>query len=306
VFVFREMEKNFYGILSVPRGASLTQIQSAYRAKALQLHPEQSKTDSAQAFEEAAEALQVLSDPKLRALYDQYGEDGLRSTLEQKGSLWRPSKTGAQTFEEFFGTKSSFEADVKSIFESKISPPPKLQPPTERNLYCSLEELFAGCVKHEKVVRQRCSEDGSSVWPEEVVFAITLQPGWRAGTRITFEKQGDHTPMCEPADLVFVVQEKPHPRFRRQGNNLLHTAQISLRAALTGLVLELETIDGRTIAVGLPQIVSPNTCKTVAGEGMPLARQPDTRGNLLIDFQIQFPSELSADAKSKLKMILPL
>ncbi len=73
--------RDFYEILNVGRDADASDIKRAYRKMAVKYHPDKNKEDSAEEkFREAAEAYEVLSDPKRRQLYDQYGHDGLRGT----------------------------------------------------------------------------------------------------------------------------------------------------------------------------------------------------------------------------------
>jgi len=69
------MKEDFYDILGVSKQASETEIKKAYRKKAIQYHPDKNPGDqTAEAnFKKAAEAYEVLSDPKKRAQYDQYG-----------------------------------------------------------------------------------------------------------------------------------------------------------------------------------------------------------------------------------------
>jgi molecular chaperone DnaJ len=76
------MSRDYYEILEVPRGADGDVIKKAYRKLAMQYHPDRNPGDKeAEArFKEAAEAYEVLSDPKKRQVYDAYGHDGLKST----------------------------------------------------------------------------------------------------------------------------------------------------------------------------------------------------------------------------------
>lgn len=59
---------------------------------------------------------------------------------------------------------------------------------------------------------------------------------------------GDEEPGIIPADIVFVLDEKPHPRFRRDGDNLHHTAVLPLADALCGTTLQVG-LGGRGAAV---------------------------------------------------------
>ena len=71
-----------------------------------------------------------------------------------------------------------------------------------------------------------------------------MRPGWRAGTAVTFESEGDEAAGTTPSDVTFVVTEKPHERFVRDGNDLVHTARISLKQALTDCTVDVVCCGG--------------------------------------------------------------
>jgi molecular chaperone DnaJ len=68
------MRKNYYLILRLAPDATTDQIQSAYRRRALELHPDLSGYGSDQ-FLELQEAYDVLSDPARREIYDREAEE---------------------------------------------------------------------------------------------------------------------------------------------------------------------------------------------------------------------------------------
>ena len=75
------MGKDYYKSLGLVRGASEEDIKKAYKKMALKFHPDKNKTPGAEEkFKEIAEAYEVLSDPKKRQVFDQYGEEGLKGT----------------------------------------------------------------------------------------------------------------------------------------------------------------------------------------------------------------------------------
>ena len=57
------------------------------------------------------------------------------------------------------------------------------------------------------------------------------------------------------ADIVFNVKDKPHPRFRRSGVDLIYTAAVPLGKALTGYTVEIHTLDDRTLHVPINDII---------------------------------------------------
>ena len=63
---------------------------------------------------------------------------------------------------------------------------------------------------------------------------------------------GDERPGTTPADLVFIIEEKPHQKFSREGNDLVYNAKLPLVDALCGATVNLTTLDGRPLKVPPP------------------------------------------------------
>ena len=62
--------------------------------------------------------------------------------------------------------------------------------------------------------------------------------------------------MCvTTADIAFVVNDKPHPWFRREGADLVHTTSITLCRALVGCTVEIHTLDERVLHIPITDIV---------------------------------------------------
>ncbi len=74
-------ELNYYDTLEIPKGASEGDIKKAFRKLAMKWHPDknvETREASSKRFQEIGEAYDVLSDLEKRAIYDQYGIEGLR------------------------------------------------------------------------------------------------------------------------------------------------------------------------------------------------------------------------------------
>lgn len=102
-------------------------------------------------------------------------------------------------------------------------------PPVVHELRVSLEEIFHGCTKRMKITRRRLNPDGKTLRTEDKILNIIIKRGWKEGTKITFPKEGDETPENIPADIAFVLKDKGHPHFKRDGSNIVFTAKISLK-----------------------------------------------------------------------------
>jgi DnaJ-class molecular chaperone len=142
-------------------------------------------------------------------------------------------------------------------------------------------------------------EDGS-VRAEDKVLKINVKPGWKSGTRITFAKEGDQTPGKIPADIAFIIRDKPHPLFVRDGANLKFTYKLPLRDALCGTVLQVPTLGAGAPKVGLDctgQVIKPGTVKRLQGYGLPQPKDPAKRGDIVVQFEILFPDRLSQSAR---------
>ncbi|CAI5537507.1 unnamed protein product [Closterium sp. Naga37s-1] len=175
------------------------------------------------------------------------------------------------------------------------SPGPK-KAVVENRLLCSLEELYSGSTRKMKISRNFIDATGK-VTPADEIVTISVKPGWKKGTRITFPGKGN------AADIVFVVDEKPHDVYKRDGHDLVCTQKITLVQALADFRLELKTLDGRTLVVILNDVVTPGYEKVIPKEGMPV-KENGRKGNLKIRFDVKFPSKLTAEQKAGISQLL--
>ncbi len=102
---------DFYQLLDVPRGASDDEIKKAYRRQAMQYHPDRNNGDpEAEArFKLITEAYDVLRDPERRAVYDRYGEAGLRRGAGAQGFHHFDLSEALNIFMRDFGGFAGFE-----------------------------------------------------------------------------------------------------------------------------------------------------------------------------------------------------
>ena len=76
------------------------------------------------------------------------------------------------------------------------------------------------------------------------------------GQQIRFFGEGDQEPGLEPGDIIVVLDEKPHPIFRRHHEDLIMNYDIDIVDALCGFQKTIETLDQRALVItSLPGII---------------------------------------------------
>ncbi|GAB6027861.1 hypothetical protein CHUAL_002079 [Chamberlinius hualienensis] len=187
------------------------------------------------------------------------------------------------------------------------TPKEKVQDPAvEHDLYVTLEDIFRGCTKKMKIVRRVNSGDGRGVRREEKVLTINIKSGWKAGTKITFQREGDQSPNKVPADIVFIIRDKPHPIFKRDGSDIKYTHKLTLKQALCGTQVDVPLLTNEKLTLDLRnEVIKPNMAKRIQGQGLPLPKDPSKRGDLVVNFDIKFPEKLSDNVKRVIAESLP-
>ncbi|CAK9317442.1 unnamed protein product [Citrullus colocynthis] len=334
------MGVDYYNILKVNRNANDDDLKKAYRRLAMKWHPDKNPNNKKEAetkFKQISEAYEVLSDPQKKAIYDQYGEEGLKD-MPPPGSASFPfgnsgggessgfnPRNAEDIFAEFFGSspfgfgssgpgksmRYQSEGGVfggfggsENIFRTYCeNVTPKKPPPVESKLPCTLEELYSGSTRKMKISRTVVDANGRQI-PETEILTIDVKPGWKKGTKITFPDKGNEQPNQLPADLVFVIDEKPHDVFKRDGNDITMNHRVTLAEALGGTTINITTLDGRNLSIPVIDIVSPGYELVIAREGMPIVREPGNRGDLKIKFDVKFPTRLTPEQRAGLKRAL--
>ncbi|EGS17394.1 mitochondrial protein import protein mas5-like protein [Thermochaetoides thermophila DSM 1495] len=141
--------------------------------------------------------------------------------------------------------------------------------------------------------KDRCKEcGGKKTVVNRKVLHVPIDRGVRSGTKVEFRGEGDQAPGILPGDVVFVIEQKPHPRFERRDDDLLYRCDIDLVTALAGGTIYIEHLDDRWLSVEiLPgEAIAPGSVKMIRGQGMPAPRH-HTFGNMYIQFNVKFPEK---------------
>jgi DnaJ family protein B protein 4 len=173
----------------------------------------------------------------------------------------------------------------------------------EKPLSISLEDLFHGTTKKLKVQRKTYDNQTGKQSVEDKILEVKINPGFKAGTKIKFKDMGDQVE-GGVQDLHFIVKEKPHPLFTRDGDDIRHTIEIDLKEALTGWKRTVQTIDGKQVNVSSAGPTQPTFTERFPSLGMPKSKTQGVRGDFIVAVKIKMPTSLTADQKKKLQEIL--
>jgi DnaJ homolog subfamily B member 4 len=163
--------------------------------------------------------------------------------------------------------------------------------------------LYTGTTKRLKITRKQNDGAGRLV-PTENLLEVTVKPGWKPGTKIRFPNAGDELIPGQAQTIAFVVEEKPHQTYKRDGDDLNTEIEVSLTEAFAGFTRELETLDGRTLKVSnsAGEVVQPGQVKLFSMEGMPNQRTGG-KGNLRVTFKVKFPKSATKEQVEGIKRL---
>lgn len=158
--------------------------------------------------------------------------------------------------------------------------------------------------------RDKCPPcKGSKVTQEKKVLEVHVEKGMQHGEKIVFEGQADQAPDTIAGDIVFILQLKEHPKFKRKYDDLYVEHSLNLTEALCGFQFALTHLDGRQLLIksNPGEIIKPGQSKAINDEGMPDHQRPFIKGRLYIHFNVDFPDSgiLSHEQCRTLETILP-
>jgi len=174
----------------------------------------------------------------------------------------------------------------------------------EKPLPVTLEDLYKGAHKKLKVKRKTYDESTGKRSVQDKIVEMDIKPGMKAGSKFKFKGMGDQEEGGSQ-DLHFIIEEKPHPTLKRDGDDIRTTVELSLKEALTGWRRTVTTIDGRQLPVSGGGPTPPGHEERFPHLGMPLSKRPNERGDFIVEVKVNFPKFLTPAQKAKLREDLP-
>ena len=298
--------RDYYKVLGCERNATDKELKTAYRKLAHQYHPDKNPGDKTaeDKFKQLNEAYEVLSDPQKRAKYDQLGSryaeweragsPGAGFDFSQWAGAGRAGRgASAQDLNDLFG-EGGFSDFFTSIFgggaggastgtrragtgtRARTSTWALRGEDMEQPIEISLEEAYAGA--------RRTLQKGDKR------LEVNIPAGARTGTKVRMAGAGGQGQA--PGDLYLVVTVRPHPLFKREGDDLHADVPVDVYTAVLGGEVRVPTLQGNMV-LNVPAGSSTGKTFRLSGRGMPRLRSPKERGDFYARLAVQVPAELS-------------
>ncbi len=298
--------RDYYKVLGCERSATEKELKTAYRKLAHQYHPDKNPGDKTaeDKFKQLNEAYEVLSDPQKRAKYDQLGaryQEWERAGHPGAGfdfSQWAGAgRTGAgrgnpQDLNDLFG-EGGFSDFFTNIFgggmggastgtrrttntRTRTSTWALRGEDMEQPIEISLEEAFSGA--------RRTLQKGDKR------LEVNIPAGARTGTKVRMAGAGGQGQA--PGDLYLVVTVRPHPLYKREGDDLYADVPVDLYTAVLGGEVRVPTLNGN-VALNVPAGSSTGKTFRLTGRGMPKLRAASERGDFYARLAVQVPAQLT-------------
>jgi len=279
---------DYYKVLEIKKEASTDDIKKAYRKLARKFHPDLNpgNDEANKKFQQINEANEVLSDPDKRKKYDKYGKDWQHADqldAQQQQRQYQSQAGGG--FSGGFGD-GDFSDFFSSMFggrgrSSSRSPFKGQDYTSDFNL-----NLMDAYTTH----KQTLTVNGKQV-------RITIPAGVENGQKIKLPGYGAPGANNGPSgDLFITFHIAEHPRFKRKGNDIYVQENIDLYTAVLGAEKIVETLNGK-VKLNVPAGTQPGTTLRLKGKGFPVYKKDGQFGDLYIKWNIQLPTQLSAEQK---------
>ncbi len=300
-------KRDYYEILGVSKGASDTEIKSAYRKLARKHHPDIDKSaGAAEKFKEVSEAYQVLADVNKRKQYDQFGHGafdrsqgfpgagagGGFNPFGGAGGGWQTyswssggnpfgSAQGGPNVEfDFGGFEDPFEL-FSQIFGGSSPFGQNVRRHPTYSLSISFNEAIHGVTKDVEIESR--NREGKL---ERKRMRIKVPPGVDNGTRMRFG------PSSDGLDIVFNVGR--NPQFLREGSDIFSEINISIPQLVLGDIFEVDTVQGK-VKVKVPHGTQPGSLVKLKGKGAP--RLGGSSGDHYVRVNLNVPQNPTKEEK---------
>lgn len=271
------VDLDLYACLGVEPGVPASELKRAFLKMAKVHHPDRNQDDStAQArFVRLTRAFETLSDPTQRALYDEFGHEGLAPGFDPRAHRRAsPAWHDDSTFESSFDDLHKDDPFRASAFDEHASG-------SDLRRDVTLDQATA-------------TEGGVEAFEHRGdVVALRIPPNTQDGDVLCVPEEGAEAlhPNGRPGDLLVTIRIEPEVPLDVDGLDVLMTVLISIPEAILGAKIPIMTPQGR-VTMTIPEGVHSSAVLRLKGLGVD--GPGEARGDVLVSLDVRAPERLDA------------
>ena len=319
------MSDNFYKVLGVDEKASKEDIKKSYRTLQMKYHPDRNNNsqDANIMTQKLNEAYETLGDDEKREEYDMTRNNpflrggsnmdvpmddiinmmfGGMGGMQMGGFPGMPGMGGMQM--RGMQSMHGLPPGTKIHFFQGGNPMnfQQMQKPTAilKNIVIKLSQVLTG-VNIPLEIERWIMEQGMKVFESETIY-VTIPKGIDDGELILLKDKGNVLNETCKGDIKIFVKIDNDSMFKRAGLDLVLEKSITLKDALCGFSFEITYINGKsyTLNNNSGNIIPHGFRKIIPNMGL---ERDQHKGNMVIEFNVQFPEKLSESVIASLKKI---
>lgn len=322
---------NYYDVLGVGKNATQEDIKKAYRKKAMEYHPDRGGDEKK--FKELTEAYEILSDDSKREQYDMFGKTGGQShqgfDMDDIFQQFFGGNFGGAFTNRRQKRGNDLRVQLQVTIEEIITGVNKrvkynrmthckpcsgmggteivncsscngvgVKNVTQNTPFGSVTQTITcnQCSGRGKSVKNKCfSCNGLGVKSTDEIVEINIPKGVQNGMTLNMSGYGNHVMGGVPGDLHILIEEMPHNRYKREGNNLICDEWISISDAVLGTNLKVKTPYGNSNLEIFSGCESGKVF-TIPNKGIPEFRgggYSESVGNLYVRVNVTIPKNIN-------------
>jgi DnaJ-class molecular chaperone len=319
------MPDSFYKVLGVDEKASKDEIKRSYRTLQMKFHPDKNNNsqDAVNMTQKLNEAYETLGDDEKREEYDAtrnnpflrggtnvdvqmddiinmmfggMGIPGMQMGGLHNMGMQMHSFPGMHMGGMPPGTKIHFFQGGNPMNFQQLQKPQSIN----KNIGIKLSQVLTGATIPLEIERW-LMENGMKLFETETIY-VTVPKGVDDGEMIILKDKGNVMNENCKGDIKIFVKIENDSIFRRAGLDLVLEKKITLKEALCGFSFEINYINGKsyTLNNNVGNIIPHGFKKVIPNMGL---ERDQHKGNMVIEFNVQFPEKLSESVITSLKNI---
>ncbi|QXE89869.1 DnaJ domain-containing protein [Geomonas subterranea] len=281
-------QNDYYEVLGLKKGASAEEIKRAYRKLAVKYHPDKNPGDkqAEERFKEINEAYAVLSDPKKKEQFDQFGSTNFHQRFSQE-DIFRGFNVDDMFRDQGFGTDDIFSRIFGDAVRRQRGGRGRSMAAKGEDFSMEIQVTFRdaydGAEKRVAFMRDGTREE----------LSVKIPAGIETGARLRVAGRGAPGRMGGPAgDLYLSVTVGTDPLFQREGADIVLSHEVRFSRAVLGGQVEVPTMEGAK-RIKIPAGIQSGTKVRLKGLGFPVLGS-QARGDMYVRIAVRVPEKLSA------------